>query len=435
MVKTTKKTKTLKPERAKQLQSPKGMHDILPVDQIWWDEMGRISSEISRFYNFSKIETPILEQTELFERSVGAGTDIVEKEMFSLRTKGGDRLVLRPEGTAAIVRAYIEHGLSHLPQPLKVWYSGPMFRHETPQAGRLREFHQTGYEILGGNIDALFDAQIILATHRFLEEAEIKNLTIQVNSIGCKVCRPNYLKKLNSYYKDKTKKICGDCRVRLETSPLRLLDCKKESCIPLKADAPNLLDSLCVTCSNHFKAVLEYLDEVGLIYALNPYLVRGLDYYSRTVFEIFSANSNLALAGGGRYDYLVEMLGGQPTPAVGGAIGLERVIGAMKDANLKPRAKSRPVVYLVHLGDIAKRKSLKIIEMFRSSGIQIKESLGKDSLKNQLRSADRERANLALILGQKEVYEESIIIRDLDSGVQESVLITKVVDEIKKRLR
>lgn len=434
-IKKQKKIKSTKAEKPKQLQSPKGMHDILPGDQIWWDEMRKISADIAQFYNFSPIETPVLEQVELFERSVGTSTDIVEKEMFTLKTKGGDRLVLRPEGTASIARAYIEHGLSHMPQPLKVWYAEPMFRHESPQAGRFRAFHQTGFEIIGGNIDALFDAQIILSLHRFLEAANIKSLTIQINSIGCKVCRPNYLKKLINYYKDKTKKLCNDCRNRLEANPLRLLDCKKETCVPIKADAPSLLDHLCATCKDHFKSVLEYLDELGIIYTLNPYLVRGLDYYSRTVFEIFSDASPLALAGGGRYDYLIELLGGQPTPGVGGAIGLERVIEAMKAANLKPNVKFKPTIYLVHLGDVAKRKSLKIIEMFRSSGIRVKESLGKDSLKNQLRSADRERANLALILGQKEVYEESIILRDLDSGTQESILISKVVEEVKKRLR
>lgn len=436
-VKKSKMTKSPAPkkERAKQFQSPKGMHDILPADQVWWDEMRRAGKESAQFYNFSLIETPVLEQAELFERSVGAGTDIVEKEMFVMKTKGGDRLVLRPEGTAPIVRAYIENGLSHMPQPLKLWYSGPMFRHENPQAGRYRAFHQTGFEILGGNIDALFDAQIIIVLHRLLGEVGLKNLVIQVNSIGCKVCRPNYLKKLLNYYKDKTKKICEDCRNRLETNPLRLLDCKKESCEPIKAEAPSLLNHLCVSCNHHFKSMLEYLDEVGIVYTLNPYLVRGLDYYSRTVFEIFSEGSALALAAGGRYDYLVEMLGGQATPAVGGAIGVERVIEVLKAANVKPNPKSRSAVYLVHLGDVAKKKSLKIIEMFRDTGIQIKESLGKDALKNQLRSADREKAKLALILGQKEVYEESIIIRDLESGIQESVLISKVVDEVKKRFK
>lgn len=426
---------TKKKEKAKLFQSPKGMHDILPADQIWWDEMRRAGNEIARFYNFLLIETPALEQAELFERSVGAGTDIVEKEMFILKTKGGDRLVLRPEGTAPIVRAYLEHGLSHSPQPLKLWYSGPMFRHENPQAGRYRSFHQTGFEILGGNIDPLFDAQIILVLHRFLGEAGLAKLVTQVNSIGCKVCRPNYLKKLTAYYKDKTKNICEDCRNRLLESPLRLLDCKKETCEPVKAEAPSLLNHLCVSCNHHFKALLEYLDEVGIVYTLNPYLVRGLDYYSRTVFEIFAEGSPLAIAAGGRYDYLVEMLGGQPTPAIGGAVGLERVIEIAKAANIKLSVKMRPAVYLVHLGDVAKRKSLKIIELFRTTGIQIKESLGKDALKNQLRSADREKAKLALILGQKEVYEESIIIRDLETGAQESVLISKVVEEVKKRLR
>ncbi len=418
------------------IQSPKGMHDILPGEQPWWEKVRRTSQETANFYNFLRIDTPILEPTEIFERGTGVTTDIVEKEMFTLRTKGGDRLALRPENTPGIVRAYFEHGLSRTSQPLKVYYFGPFFRYQQPQFGRFRQFHQIGFEILGGEDDPIYDAQIILASFRLIEDLKIKKPSIQINSLGCKNCRTLYRKKLTDYYRKLSNKLCKDCRRRLTLNPLRLLDCKNENCQKLKASAPIMLDYLCSSCRSHFRGVLEYLDEVGLPYTLNTHLVRGLDYYNRTVFELFSEGFNIALGGGGRYDYLGELLGARKSvlPAVGCALGAEVIIEIMKAQEIAGLPKSRAKVFFVQMGKPAKKRGLSLIEEFRRSGIKVSESLGKESLKSQFKVADKEEAEIALILGQKEVFEDSIIIRDMKSGVQETVPLTKVVDEVKRRI-
>ncbi len=286
----------------------------MPSEQIWRERVKKESKEIAEFYNFLRIDTPILENVSLFERSIGEATDVVEKQMYIVETKGGDRLALRPEGTAAIARAYIQNGLSHMGQPLKLYYEGSMFRYEKPQAGRYREHHQVGFEIIGGQDDPIYDAQVILPIFRILENLKIKKLCIKINTIGCKVCRPAYRKKLQNYYKNHQKEICKDCNRRLMINPLRLLDCKDPKFIDFKKEAPSILDDLCGYCQKHFKEFLEYIEEISLPYELDPHLVRGLDYYNRTVFEIFAEGFDFALASGGRYDYLMEMLGGRATP-------------------------------------------------------------------------------------------------------------------------
>ncbi len=418
-------------------QSPRGMHDILPLEQPWWNKIREVSQEVSNFYNFSRIDTPILEPVEIFERGTGASTDIVEKQMFLLKSRGRDRLALRPEGTPGVMRAYVQHSLSRLGQPVKLYYFGPFFRHEQPQAGRYRQFYQVGFEILGGEDDPVYDAQTILAGYRLIEKLKIKNLTIKINSLGCKNCRSVYRKKLQDYYKKNSGKICKDCRRRASSNPLRLLDCKNENCQAIKNQAPVMLDYLCQQCRNHFRQVLEYLDDLGMPYNLDSYLVRGLDYYSRTVFEIFAENYNVSLGGGGRYDYLSEMLGARktPLPAVGSSLGIERLIETMKAQGVNEPVRNRAKVFLIQIGKPAKKKALCLIESFRSAGIKIIESLGKDSLKSQLRLADKERVEIALILGQREVFEENIIIRDMKSGVQETVPLNKVVEEVKRRIK
>ena len=413
-------------------QAPRGMKDTLPSEWHLWEKVYRAAKEVAESYNFGKIVTPIMEQTDLFVRGVGDSTDIVEKEMYNLRTSGGDHLTLRPDGTTPVMRSYIQNGMKKLPQPVRLYYVGPFFRHENPQAGRYREFVQFGLEILGGENDPVYDAQVIIATYRFLEELKLKNATVQINSIGCRSCRSNYVRKLNEYYKDK--KICKDCERRIKKNPLRVLDCKSEVCKPIKVGAPSILDNLCSACKVHFKGVLEFLDEISIPYTLNPLLVRGFDYYSRTVFEVISETDGLALAGGGRYDYLSEMLGGRPTPAVGMAAGVERLIEAAIAAGGLNPPKPKPRVFLVHVGEITKHKALAIIEEFRSHGIPIAEALGKDSLSAQLERAAKMDSPMALIFGQKEVFEESIIIRDMATGVQETVPLTKAVEEVKKRL-
>lgn len=423
-------------KREETLKTPKGMHDILPEEGRWWDKVNKTTEKVTEFYGFQKIETPLLEHAGLFARTVGEDTDIVQKEMYTVKTKGGDVLALRPEGTASIARAFLEHSLSKSSPLQKFWYEGAMFRYENPQAGRLRQFHQIGFEILGGVGDPMYDAQVIIAMYRLLEDLRIKNVTLRINSIGCKVCRSTYKKQLQSYYKNTLKKLCTDCNKRYKDNPLRLLDCKNEKCQTYKEDAPSFFDKLCSNCSSHLRSVLEYMDELGVPYILDNQLVRGLDYYSKTVFEFYAEGENSwALGGGGRYDYLVEMLGGRATPGVGGAFGVERIIETMKSQGVNLPDKAPRKVFIVHVGDLAKKKSLNIIEELRHANISVTEALSKDSLKAQLKAADKEGAAIALILGQKEIFEGNIIIRDLKNSLQESVPMARMIDEIKKRLK
>ena len=418
---------------ARIITASKGMRDILPADQPFWQKIRDEAHEIAGIYNFKRIDTPILESADLFERPLGEASEVVQKQMFVLSTKGGDRLALRPEGTAGIARAYIQHGLSHLGQPLKLFYIGPMFRYERPQAGRARQFHQAGFEIFTSEDDPIYDAQIVLACLRTLEAMKIKNLHIHVNSIGCRTCRPVYRKKLVDYYKGK--KVCADCVSRLKINPLRVLDCKDEICQPIIKEAPIFVDSLCHTCRKHLRAALEYMEELALPYVLNHHLVRGFDYYNRTVFEIFAEGYEGALAAGGRYDYLVEMLGGRATSAVGGAIGIERAIEVMKIQNVNLSSRTRPKVFFVHIGDLAKKQGLTIMEQLIAGGIDVVESLGKESLKSQLKVADKHSSPLSLIFGQQEAFEGSIIIRDMKTGAQETVPLKKMIEAIKRKLR
>ncbi len=417
------------------IQTPKGMHDILPDEQPLWEKARQVAKSTAEFYGFSRIDTPIVETAEIFEKAIGQETDIVEKQMYFIKTKGGNRLALRPEGTAPIVRAYFENGLSRMGQPVKLYYIGPMFRHEQPQAGRFRQFHQIGFEILGGENDSLYDAQAILVSYKMLEDLKIKNKTIHINSIGCNKCRPAYQRKLELYYKKNLKKVCKNCQKRVGANPLRLLDCKEEKCQLVKAEAPTILDFICNSCKEHFKRVLEYLDELKIPYFIDAFLVRGLDYYNRTVFEVFAEGFNFAIASGGRYDYLAEMLKFSKLNAVGGSIGVERVMEVIKELGKLNGQKNQTKIFLIHIGEEARKKGLILIEDFKKAGIKVSESFGKESLKSQLRVADKGKVQFALILGQKEVFEGSIIIRDMRSGAQETVPMEKVVEEMKRRLK
>jgi len=423
----TKKTKI------ESIQSPKGMHDILPESQPLWERIRKTARDICEYYNFKRLDTPILEKAELFERSVGEDTDIVEKEMFILKPKGKEKLALRPEATAGIARAYIQHNLKQLGFPLKIYHEGSMFRYEQPQAARVREFRNIDFEIISNDNDPIYDAQIILAAFRLLESLKIKNLCININSIGCKNCRPNYKKKLQAYYKIHKSKLCKDCERRLVLNPLRLLDCKQEICQELKAGAPIALDNICANCKNHFKKVLDYLEELELSYNLNHSLVRGLDYYTKTVFVIKVKDVGFEIAGGGRYDYLISQLGGKMSPAVGCGVGIERIIEVLNAQGVKftPRLKNK--IFLVYIGELAKKKSLSLIEELRKANIDVMEFFGQASLSAQLRKADRVGAPYALIFGQKEVFEKSVILRDMKTGIQETVLFAKLADVIKKK--
>ncbi len=439
---SAKSKKVMKPKREVGgkllLQAPTGMHDVLPAEQPWWERVQKVAKDLTEFYGFGKLDLPILEYAKLYEKGTGEETDIVQKEMFTLRTRGGDLLALRPEFTPGAMRSYQNHGLSRLGQPQKLYSWGPVFRHDRPQAGRFRQFHQLNLEIIGGQNDPIYDAQVILICQRFLEELKIKNLALKINSIGCKICRPLYKRQLQNYYKNFERKLCPDCRERLKSNPLRLLDCKHPDCQEFKTKAPNIFDKLCSVCTTHLKGVFEYLEELGISYEVDNTLVRGLDYYSRTVFELVVTGPGGeagSLGGGGRYDYLMETLGGKMTPAVGAALGIERIIYVMQKQEIKLPSRGGKRVFFVHVGDVAKKKSLRIIESLRSAGISVSESLGRESLKGQLKTADKEGMELALIFGQREVFEESIILRDLRNSLQESVPLTKLAEEIKRRLK
>jgi histidyl-tRNA synthetase len=423
-------------EVVRTFQSAKGMHDVLPSDAPYWDRIKDVARSLASSYGFSRIEPPILEFADLYNKTSGEESDVVQKEMYILKTKGGDVLALRPEYTPGISRAYMQHGLSRLGQPQKLFAMGPIFRHERPQLGRTRQFTQINLETLGGVNDPIYDAEIIAFFWDLLNELKIKGSLVKINSIGCRICRPIYKKQLTAYYKNHESELCEDCQRRLKVNPLKLLDCKEPGCIALKDKAPNFLDKLCVMCSAHFKSVLEYLDEVKIPYELDHHLVRGLDYYSRTVFEMYAEGNEAqigALPAGGRYDYLMETIGGHLTPAVGGACGVERLIAVMRAKEIAMPGKSPKRVFLAHAGDLAKKRAFAILKDLRSRGFLVAESLSKESLASQLKAADREGIALALILGQKEIYEDSIIVRDLTNGLQEAVPLAKLAEEIKKR--
>jgi len=440
-------------------QSPTGMHDVLPGEQKYYQEIYKAVKNVADFYKFDEITTPIVEEAEIFSKGVGVSTDIVKKQMYSFRTKGGDWLALRPEGTAPIVRAYIEHGMQALPQPVKLWYFGPFFRYERPQAGRYRQFWQFGLEVLGEK-NPVVDAQIIQIFYKILEQLKFKNLVIEVNSIGDSQCRPYYKRLLVSYLRSRQSSLCADCKRRFKENPLRILDCKEEGCRKVAELAPQMIDHLCKECHDYFKEVLEFLDDLDLPYHLNPYLVRGLDYYTKTVFEIFPAEDESlsstsktsgkesskkdagtvpftaknALAGGGRYDGLVNLLGGRDVPACGAAAGIERIIDLMKKKKIRLPKTQKPKIFLAQLGKKAKRESLRLIEKFREDKVLVAATLNKDSLQDQLRAADRLGVKYTLILGQKEMIEGKILIRDMKTGKQKTVKAKGIVKEMKKKI-
>jgi histidyl-tRNA synthetase len=430
-----KKTK----KRIKPIQVVKGMKDVLPPEQYIWEHILQNARKMCQDFGFGKIETPIVETTELFKRGVGQSTDIVEKEMFSFETQGGDQVSLRPEGTAGIVRSYIENGMSKWSQPVRLYYEGPMFRYDKPQQGRYRQLTQFGAEVLGEESSAI-DAQIIYLAWKIFQKIGIKNISIQINSIGCTNCRNKYKKLLTDYYDMKLNKLCVDCKRRLEKNPMRLLDCKEEKCMQVAAGAPQIIDNLCMECHDHFKSVLEFLDELEIPYVLNSNLVRGLDYYTKTVFEIWSEGEDTdsrqsALGGGGRYDGLVGLLGGEETPAVGFAIGIERIAEKVMKMNMDLESRIVKDVFLVQLGDLARRKVLKVFDKLIDTEITVGESLGRGSIKSQLRMANKVKAKLALIIGQKEAIDNTVIVRDMKSGMQETVMMEDIVKEVGRMLK
>lgn len=428
-----------KAEPAKKAPQPialvRGMKDLLPAEQPIWEAMRAKARALSTAYGFERIDTPVLEETALFIRGVGKATDIVEKELYSFETTGGEHVSLRPEMTASVVRSYVHNGMFNLPQPVKMYYLAPMFRHDRPQHGRYRQFQQFGCEVLG-DAGAVVDAQLILVSYLFLKELGI-DATVQVNSIGTPESRQNYKNALLSYFRTKRPKLSEDDKKRLAKNPMRILDSKDPVIAELKAEAPQIVDWLDEESKAHFMRVLEYLDELGIQYQLNPYLVRGLDYYTKTVFELYANTSDpelaqSALGGGGRYDGLVEMLGGRPTPAAGFAMGLDRVYNLLKDKPVETKMVTD--VFVAQLGEQGRKRALSVFEELRQAGIHAGEAFAKDAIKAQMEVANRRGAKFAIIIGQKEVNEGTAVLRDMDSGTQEIIDVKKVVHELKKKL-
>ncbi|MSR85587.1 histidine--tRNA ligase [Candidatus Uhrbacteria bacterium] len=419
------------------IQVVRGMRDLLPSDQPYWKQMEDMAERMAMDYGYARIDTPLIEDYSLFIRGVGKVTDIVEKEMFHWETPGGEHVGLRPESTASVARAYVQHGMLNLPQPVKLWNIGPMFRYDRPQAGRFRQFYQASFECIG-EADPIVDAQLIIVSWNLLKGLGL-DPTVKVNSLGNPESRLNYKNALVSYFRGKRSQLSEEDKKRLVKNPLRLLDSKEPNMQELKAEAPQMVDWLDEESKAHFMRVLEYLDEVGVPYQLDPYLVRGLDYYTKTVFEWF-ANSNdqelaqSALGGGGRYDLLIELLGGRPTPGAGFSLGLDRIASRLKELNPTPPAKDEVDIFLAQLGEMGRKKALGLFEEFRTAGLLVGEAFAKSSLKAQMEIANRRKAKWTIVIGQKEVLDGTAIVRDMDSGTQEIIDAKKAVHEMKKKL-
>ncbi len=415
----------------------RGFRDILPEEQGKWNLVRDRIRAIAEAYTFDRIDLPILERSDIFLRTLGKQTDVIEKEMYVFVDPSGKSVALRPEATASVARAYINHGMLDRPHPVKLWYEGPMFRHDRPQAGRYRQFNQVGFESIGAS-EPIVDAQLIVLGTQIFRDLGL-DIQVQVNSIGTPACRQAYLAELVSYFRPHRNKLSEDDKRRLQKNPLRLLDSKEEGMKELLADAPQILDWLDDASKEHFTRVLEFLEEIQIPYVLNPYLVRGLDYYTHTVFEFVEKTTDPdraqnALGGGGRYDGLIELMGGRPTPACGFALGMERIVKALGDQGINPPQRPQPNVFFAQLGDAARRVGLKLYEDFRQAGIPVAEAFGKNALKAQLEIANKLGVKLTIILGQKEVLDGTIIIRDMESGAQEIVDVNKIVGVVKRKL-
>ena len=408
-------------------QAPRGTSDILPKEQAYWRYVEQKAVNICQLYGYERIDSPAFEDTQLFTRSVGEETDIVEKQMYTFEDKGGSQVTLRPEGTAPVCRAYLEHGLHNLPQPVKLYYIASIFRYERPQAGRYRQHYQFGYEAIG-DADPALDAEVIDMTWQLFQSLNLHRLSLQLNSIGCKQCRPEYQTALKDYYANYKHNLCSDCKTRLKLNPLRLLDCKKPQCQQIADSAPKSIDYLCPQCDEHFSQLKRYLGLLNLSFQVNHRLVRGLDYYTRTVFEVQpeTQGGQSALGGGGRYDDLIEELGGKPTPAIGFATGIERIILNLKAQNIPVPALPRPQVFIAYVGDEARDEAIKLAYRLRRAGTGVIEAVGGKSLKAQLRQANALGARHTVIIGEQEVRTGTVVLRDMVTSQQKIIPLSQL---------
>lgn len=410
----------------------RGFKDILPGEVEKWQFVERKAREIFGLFGFAELRIPVLERTELFARSLGESTDIVGKEMYTFADRDGESITLRPEATTSIMRAYLEHGL-YLKEPVgKYYFIGPMFRYERPQKGRFRQFHQIDAEILGVE-EAQADAEILVMLMYYLESLGLNNLTLQINSLGCSTCRQPYKAEIQDFLRRKREALCADCQRRLETNPLRVFDCKQESCQNQLASAPLVLEFICASCREHFAQVERLLTEVKLSYQVNARLVRGLDYYTRTAFEVIAPNlgAQNAVCGGGRYDKLAEDIGGPSVPGIGFAIGMERLIMLLSTDKSYGR---RPDIFLALLGEEAQQRGFALAQELRRAGLWVEIDYTGKSLKSQMRKADRWQCPYVGILGDEEIKKEKIILRNMNTKEQEEVLLRELMPKLKAKL-
>lgn len=412
------------------IQAIKGVKDILPADMPAWRRLETVAQEVFESNGFQEIRVPVFEYTDLFARSIGASTDIVEKEMYTFEDRDGRKITLRPEGTAGVVRAFIEHKLYADNQLVKLYYQGPMFRHERPQKGRYRQFYQVGVEVLGGTHPHV-DVEVLEMLHRLFSRLGIPGLRLQVNSLGDAACRVGYRDTLKAYLKGKLSTLCGDCQRRYETNPLRVLDCKADA--DKFGDAPAMLEHLCGACKDHFTAVEQGLRTLKVPFEVNPRLVRGLDYYTRTTFELVMAHEGAqnTVAAGGRYDGLVAEIGGPSIPGIGFALGVERAISLMDTSSLRP---PKADLYIAALGGEAVTSMLPVIHHLRSDGIRVETDYEGASLKSQMKKADRSGAGWTLIVGEQELKSGTAVLRNMQTKEQVALSLADVVEEIKATL-
>lgn len=412
------------------IQAIRGVKDILPADMPAWHFIEDTARRLFGDFGYSEIRIPIFEYTELFARSIGTSTDIVEKEMYTFEDRDGRKITLRPEGTAGVVRAFIEHNMHTEGRLAKLYYMGPMFRHERPQKGRYRQFYQIGVEAIGGGQPQI-DIEVLALLHELYARLNITGLSLQINSLGDAACRSRYREALKAYLRNKLPELCSDCQRRYETNPLRVLDCKVDA--ERFADSPVMLDFLCDPCRSHFEIVEQGLKDLGISFDINPRLVRGLDYYTRTTFELVMGHTGAqnTVAAGGRYDGLVQEIGGPAVSGIGFALGVERTVSLMDLGNIRQPGTA---LYIAPLGDDAIRTSVKIINALRLSGIRVEVDYGASSLKSHMKKANRSGAGYTLIMGEQEMKSGRAILRNMDTKEQIEIDLDNIVDKLKERL-
>lgn len=410
------------------IKGPRGTSDVLPSESYKWIYLEKKFRDICSRFDFKEIRTPVFEHTELFERGVGETTDVVQKEMYTFKDKGDRSITLKPEGTAPVVRSYIENKLYAEAQPIKAYYIIPCFRYERPQAGRLREFHQLGLEVFGTQNPAM-DAEVISLVDTFFSEIGLDNIELRINSIGCPKCRKEYNEKLKAYLAERLDALCETCNTRYETNPMRIIDCKNENCQKELAEVPMMLDNICEECQVHFDSLKSYLDSLGIEYIIDPKIVRGLDYYNKTAFEFVSKEigTQATVCGGGRYDRLVESLGGKDTPAVGFAMGIERLLLTIENCGIEIPDENKLDIFIATIGEKAEKEAFKLLFNLRKDGVKGEKDYLDRSMRAQFKYADRLNTRFVATIGDDEVEKGTVQLKNMETGEQTEVS----VDEIK----